>query len=172
MSDAVLPTSIPADGSLLVLWVPTLADPAEPTLAELTAPTVIDLTCYLTADGWAPATDEQVSTDSRLCSRQDYERAGRFTDSLEITYVYQGQEPAAADNKAQSVLRHKELGYVYARYGMDFELPLALGDIGDVIPAECGIQRKQPPVANERLKIMQKIFVRGATRRDTVVVAS
>jgi hypothetical protein len=172
MSDAVVPTSIPADGSLLVLWVPTIADLDEPIVSELTALTVVDLSCYLTADGYAPSTDEQVSTDDRLCSRQTYERAGRFTDGLEITYVYQGQEPAAADNKAQSTLRHKELGYIVTRWGADYEEPIAAGDIVDILPAECGVQRKQPPEANGRLRIMQKIFVRGGTHRDVVVVAS
>ena len=167
-----LPTSIPADGSLLVLWVPALENPAEPTLAELTAPTVVDLTCYLTADGWAPATEEQASVDNRLCSRQDYELAGRFKDTLEITYVYQAQEPAAADNLAYSTLKHKELGYVATRWGRDFELPITLSDIFDFTPSQCGRQRKQPPVANERLKCMQKMFVRDETMLDIAVVAS
>jgi hypothetical protein len=172
MSDAVVPTSIPADGSLLVLWVPTIADTSEPTITELEAGTVLDLTCYITADGWAPATEETASVDNRLCSREDFERVGRSKDSLEITYVYQGQEPAALDNKAQSTLRYKELGFIVARYGADYEIDVAVGDVVDVIPAECGIQRKQPPVANERLKIMQKLFVRSGVKRDVLVVAS
>lgn len=172
MSDAVVPQSIPADGSLKVLWVPTIDDPTAPTLDELTAGAVVDLSCYLTADGWAPATDEQVSNDDRLCSRQSFERVGRFTDSLNLTYVYQGQEPAAADNQAQTILRHKELGFVVARWGLEFELDIEVGDIVDVYPAECGIQQKVAPAANERLKITQKIFIRSNTRRDVAVVAS
>jgi hypothetical protein len=172
MSDAVVPTSIPADGSLKVLWVPAIATPAEPTITEVTAVTVVDLSCYITADGWTPATDEQVSTDDRLCSRQTFERRGRFTDSLQVTYVYQGQEPAALDNKAQSTLRAGELGFIVARWGMDYEPDMEIGDIVDVYPAECGVQQKQPPEANGRLKIMQKIFIRSNTRRDVAVVAS
>jgi hypothetical protein len=171
MSDAV-PTSIPADGSLKALWVTTIDDTAEPTLTELTAGTVIDLSCYITADGLTPGTDEQVSTDDRLCSRQTYERVGRHTDTLQLTYVYQGQLPAATDNKAQATLRHKELGFVVLRWGDDYEVPLAVGDIVDIYPAECGVQQKQPPEANGRLRIMQKIFVRGETKRDVAVVAS
>lgn len=171
MSDQV-PLSIPADGSLKVLWVPAIADVTEPTLDELTDVTVIDLSCYITADGWTPGTDEQVSTDDRLCSRQTYERRGRFTDTLEITYVYQGQEMAATDNKAFSTLRAGELGFVVARWGADFELPMAVADLVDVYPAECGVQRKQPPEANGRLKIMQKIFIRSSTQRDVAVVVS
>jgi len=172
MSDAVVPTSIPADGSLKVLWVPTIATPSEPTITEATALTVVDLSCYITADGWTPATDEQVSTDDRLCSRQSFERVGRFTDSLSITYVFQGQEPAATDNKAQSTLRYKELGFVIARWGMDFEPDIEIGDIVDVYVVECGIQQKQPPEANGRQKIMQKLFIRSGTQRDVAIVAS
>jgi len=172
MSDAVVPTSIPADGSLQVLWVPTIADTLEPTITEVTALTVVDLSCYLTADGWTPATDEQVSNDDRLCSRQTFERVGRFTDSLSLTYVYQSQVPAATDNKAQSTLRHKELGFIVARWGMDYEPLIEVGDIVDVYPAECGVQVKQAPEANGRQKIMQKIFIRSSTRRDVAIVAS
>lgn len=172
MSDAVVPTSIPADGSLKVLAVPVIADTSEPTITELTALTVVDLSCYITADGWAPATDEQVSTDDRLCSRQTFERRGRFTDSLTITYVFQAQAPDATDNKAQATLRAGELLYLAARWGMDFEPAIETGDIVDIYSIECGIQQKQPPEANGRQRIMQKLFIRGLTQRDVAVVAS
>lgn len=172
MSDAVVPTSIPADGSLKVLWVPTIADPSEPTITEVEALTAVDLSCYITADGWTPATDEQVSTDDRLCSRQTFERVGRFTDTLSVTYVFQGQEPDAEDNKAQATLRHKELGYVIARWGMDYEPDIEIGDIVDVYVVECGVQVKQAPEANGRQKIMQKLFIRSGTQRDVAIVAS
>lgn len=172
MSDAVVPTSIPADGSLKVLAVPTVADPAEPTITELTALTVVDLSCYLTADGWAPSTDEQVSTDDRLCSRQTLERRGRFTDSLMVTYVYQAQAPDAADNKAQATLRAGELLFLAARWGMDYEPAVEVGDIVDMYVIECGIQQKMPPEANGRQKITQKLFIRGLTKRDVAIVAS
>lgn len=169
-----VPTSIPADGSVKVLWVPSagIADPEAPTVDELTASGVVDLSCYLTGDGWQPTTDEQVSNDNRLCSRQTLERIGRFTDQLEITYVYQGQAPDADDNKAQNTLRHRELGYIVSRWGTEYEDPIAAEDIVDVIPAECGVQRKQTPEANSRLRIMQKIFIRNTQHRDKQVVSS
>lgn len=164
-----IPTSIPADGSLKVLWVPEIADPAVPQQAELTAPSVVDLSCYLTDTGWQPSVNEEVSTDPRLCSRQVFERIGRFTDSLELTYVYQGQAPTASDNKAFATLRHRELGYIVTRWGADYELPIEDGDIVDVYPAECGVQQKLAPEANGRLRITQRIFIRGLVRRDAVV---
>jgi hypothetical protein len=166
-----IPTSIPADGSVKVLWVPVIADTSAPAVDELTDPAVVDLSCYLTDDGWQPNTDEQVSTDPRLCSRQTFERIGRFTDQLNLIYVYQAQLPLAADNKAQATLRHRELGHVVSRWGADYEDPIEAGDIVDVAPAECGVQKKGAPEANGRLKIMQKIFVRDAVQRDVAVVA-
>jgi|ADGO01.1.fsa_nt_gi hypothetical protein len=167
-----LPQSIPADGSLKVLWVPTIADPAAPQKSELTAPSVVDLSCYLTDTGFQPTTNEETSTDPRLCSRQVYERIGRFTDGLNLTYVYQAQESTAPDNRAFTTLRHRELGYIVTRWGADYELPIEDGDIVDVYPGECGVQQKQPPEANGRLLVTQRIFVRGPVQRDVTVGGS
>lgn len=166
-----VPTSIPADGSVKVLWVPTIANVQEPTLDELTDTTVVDLSCYLTDDGFAPAVDEQVSTDNRLCSRQTFERRGRYTYSLNLTYVYQGQNLTANDNKAFSTLRHGELGFIVVRWGADYEIPVEVDDLVEVWPAECGEQMKQAPEANGRLRLMQRIFIRNSVAKDVPVVA-
>ena len=40
----VIPDGVDAEGSLLLLWVPTLANPTKPTYAELTADGVVDIT--------------------------------------------------------------------------------------------------------------------------------
>lgn len=166
-----VPISIPADGSVKVLWVPVIADALAPTLDELTAPEVIDLSCYLTDDGYAPAVDEQASTDARLCSRQVFERPGRFTYSLNLTYVYQGQDLSANDNRAFATLRPRELGNVVSRWGADYEDPVELGDLVEVWPSECGQQMKQAPEANGRLRLMQRIFITNLVRKDVAVVA-
>lgn len=165
-----IPTSIPADGSVKVLWVPTIADPQNPTLDELTDTTVIDLSCYLTDDGYSPAVDEQVSTDNRLCSRQTFERRGRFTYSLNLVYVYQGQDMSATDNRAFATLRPGELGFIVVRWGADYEVPIEVGDLVEVWPAECGEQMKQAPEANGRLRLMQRIFIRSSVAKDVPVV--
>jgi hypothetical protein len=166
-----LPTSIPADGSVKVLWVPAIADTTAPTLDELTDTTVIDLSCYLTDDGFAPSLDEQVSTDNRLCSRQTFERRGRFTYGLNLSYVYQGQELLATDNKAYATLVPGELGNVVVRWGADYEVPVEVDDIVAVWPGECGEQQEQAPEANGRLRVMQRIFIRDTVQKKTAVVA-
>lgn len=166
-----IPTSIPADGSVKVLWVPMIATPTQPAFDELTDSTVIDLSCYLTDDGYSPAVNEQVSVDNRLCSRQTFERRGRFTYSLNIVYVYQGQDLALDDNKAFATLRPGELGYVVGRWGADYEDDIVVGDLVEVWPAECGEQMKQAPEANGRLRLMQRIFIRSSVAKDVAVVA-
>lgn len=165
------PVSNPADGMLKVVYVSTIANPAAPTVAELNAGTAVDLSCYLTADGYTPGTEEASITDDRLCSRQTYERPGRFSDTLEIGYVFRAQDPAGTDNKAFHTLQHLVEGYIVERWGVDYEDPFAAGDVVDVKPIAAGAQRKQKPEANSVLKIMQKLFIKGAVERDAVVTA-
>lgn len=162
------PASNLADGNLKVSWVSAIADPTAPTALELNAG--IDLTCYLTPDGFSPGGDEQVVNDSRLCSRQDYEKPGRSTDTLSLTYVFRGQEAIGTDNEAFHTLTHLAEGYVVTRWGTDYEADFAAADVVDVIPAQAGKQMKQPPEANSVLKIGQRIFVTGEVQRDVAVV--
>lgn len=165
------PASTPADGNLKVAWVPALADPDAPTATELNAVSVIDMTCYLTADGWSPGLDETVTTDDRLCSRATYEKPGRYTETLTTIYVFRGQDAAGADNKAFTTLKHLTSGFYVTRWGKSFEDPFAAADVVDVIPAQVGVQSKQPPEANSVHRVAQKVFVTDKVRRDVPVVA-
>lgn len=162
-----LPKSVPADGNLKVVWVPALADPANPKVTELTAAGVIDISCYLTPDGFSPGGDEQVVNDDRLCSTQTFERPGRFSDTLDIIYVH-GDE---VDNAAYTTLKHLTEGFVVERWGKPYDTAFATADVVDVKPAQCGVQRKQPPEANSVLKCAQKMFITGSVERDVAVVA-
>ena len=166
---AVKPQSLPADGNLKVVWVPALADPSAPTVAELTAAAAIDLTCFLTGDGYDHGIEQAASTDDRLCSRQTFEQPGSITDSLSLTYVFRAQAAATAD-RAYGTLKPDILGFVIARWGKAFELPPVAGDVVDVLPTACGVQMKQKPERNARLKAMQKMFVTDTVRRDVKVV--
>jgi hypothetical protein len=165
------PASVPTDGNLKVVWVPTIADPANPTMTELTAASAVDLSCYLTSDGFTPSTDEAVVTDDRLCSVQTFEQPGRITDKLDIKYVYQPQNPDATDNKAFATLRRLAAGFIVSRWGKSFLDAFAAGDIVDVMPAKAGKQVKQAPEANSQFKVGQKIFIVGEVQEDVAVVA-
>lgn len=171
MTQPLLPAAITSDGNVKVAFIETIADPANPTVAELTAVSAVDLSCYLTGDGWAPSTDESVVTDDRLCSRQTFEDLGRFTDKLQLKYVYRQQDPTATDNKAFSTLKRGTQGYLAARWGAAFEGDFAAGDIVDIIPCTCDTQQKQPAADNEKLKIMQNIRITNLQQRDVVVVS-
>lgn len=164
------PASIAADGNLLVKWVPAIANTAAPLATEINAGGSVDLSCYLTGSGFAPSTDEAVVPDPRLCSRQTFEAPGRLTEMLQIGYVFNPASPA--DNVAYLTLIYLTLGFVVARWGIAYESAVVGGSVQkvDVYPAKCGIQQKQPPEENSVLRVSQKIFVRGAVKRDVAVL--
>jgi hypothetical protein len=165
------PASVTSDGMVRVDWVATLLDPAVPALSELEAGTSVDLSCYLTDTGLAPATNEETVTDNRLCSRQTFARAGRFADTLSLSYVYNIEVPA--DDLARITLTHLTEGFLVARWGVDYEDPWAAGDVVDVYPVQCGVPIKNAPTANTPLTITQMMHITApGVQRDVVVVAS
>lgn len=163
------PISIPADGNLRVYYVATLADPETPTLAELNAGTSEDLSCYITGEGFQPSLDEQVVTDSRLCSRATYERPGRWTKSMTLSYVYNLASPV--NNAAYLTLAYLTEGFLIARWGVPFEDAWAAGDLVDVYPIQAGKPMKNQPTANGVLTVTQRLFITGESYDDAVVAA-
>lgn len=162
-----LPKSVPADGNLKVVWVPTISNAAAPTVAEVTGGTAIDISCYLTPDGFTTGGDEAVVTDDRLCSTQSFEQPGRFSDTLDVIYVWGD----ATDNVAYTTLTRLAKGFIVARWAKPYATALAAADKIDVYPATCGKQNKMPPEANSVLKCGQKLFITGAVSRDVAVAA-
>lgn len=166
-----IPPGVVADGNIRATWVPTLADPESPKKTELDAPAAVDLSCFLTKDGLTRGGDEQTVNDERLCSRQVYEAPGTYTDTLDLTYVYDAQSIDKDKNGAYMTLKHLTEGFVVLRYGLPFEDDNTIGDLLDVIPVTCGVQRKQAPEANSKLKVTQKMHVTGRTRADVALAA-
>lgn len=162
--------STPADGNLKVVWVPTIANPDAPTVTELTAATAVDLSCYLTADGWNPSTDEQVISDDRLCDTETYEQPGRSSRSLEVTYI-DNTNNTGLENLAVETLVPGTAGYLVTRSGMPYDQPFAAGDLVDVWPVTCGVYQKVPPEANSVLRRTQRMFVTGRVRVDVQVTS-
>lgn len=162
--------STPADGNVKVAWVPTIADPSAPTVTELTATGVVDLSCYLTADGWTPALDEQTISDDRLCSTATFEQPGRSSRTLDIMYIdntNNGTQP----NDATETLIPGTAGYLVRRGGVPYDQVFASGDVVDVWPVTAGKYAPQPPEANSVLRRAQKMFVTGQVRMDASVAA-
>ena len=170
MAGEVPPGSV-ADGNIMALWVPALADPSAPKVTECTAPGVVDLSCYLTKDGLNLGGDEQTITDDRLCSTQTFEAPGTYTDTLDVVYVYNAQSALPADNGAHLTLKHLTTGYIVLRYGLPFEEAPEAAQVVDVLTVSCGVQRKQAPEANAKLKIGQKMHVTNSTHRDVALAA-
>lgn len=163
------PASVLADGNLRVFWVPAIANTSAPTTVELNSASAVDLSYYLTPDGYVPGGDEAAVVDDRLASTQTFERRGRTSETLSLRYVYRPQEPASGTNKAYTTLLVGTAGFVVARWGMDADTAWAAAQRVEVLPSECGIQRKEPPEANGVLKVSQRIFVTGEMKRDAVV---
>lgn len=163
------PTGQLADGNVMVRWAPAILDVLAPKLTETGAATAFDSSCYLTT--FTPGTSEATVTDERICSRQVFEDVGRFTDSIALAYVYQAQLPLATDNKCFATWKRLVGGFLIVRWGIDFSTALAVGHIVDIYPVRFGVQKKQAPEGNTKLKIMQDVKVTGTVARDVVMAA-
>jgi hypothetical protein len=165
-----IPASVNTNGTMLALFVPTLANyRTGATVAELTAGAVIDLSCYLTGEGLTTETSENNVEDPRLCSKQVFENRGDFTDTMELTYVFNPASPS--DDEARLGLPPGTRGFIVLRWAVDSEAPIAAGQELDIYPVEMGAQRKQTPGRNGVHRITQKPFVTGTVARDVLVAA-
>ena len=153
----------PADGMGLVLWVPTIANPAAPTVAELSAGTVKQLTYELVPDGFRHNTTENVITSGRYMLKQVLESAGTVTDTLELQYV--------TGSDAMTALTDGAAGFIVHRLGVANETAVTAAQKVDVIPVKAGIQRKVPPTANTELQRVQKMYITGTVQRDVAVAS-
>lgn len=161
--------STPADGNVSVLIVDAIADPTAPTVTELTDAAVVDISCYITSDGYSPSLDEQVISDERLCSTQVFEQPGRFTRSLDLTFIDNtNSDNEATDNEAKDTLVPGSTHFLVLRRGIAFDTAYAADQKVWVTPIKCGQYQELPPEANSVLKTMQKEFITGTTEYATV----
>lgn len=164
--------STPADGNFKVVLVPTIADPKAPKVSELTGAGVVDISCYLTGDGFNPSVDQASISDPRMCSRQEYEKPGRETHTLEVTYIDNTNSPDEDDsNVAADTLLRGSKHYVVLRRGVAYEDAFATGQKVTVWSVEAGIPQMVAPEANSVIRTTQKLFVTGETNTAVAVVA-
>jgi len=164
-----MPIAVSTNGTTLVTFVEAIANPAAPKVTEINAGTSLDLSCYLTGDGLTTETSENTTEDPRLCSKQIFEARGDYTDTMEITYVFNPASPD--DDEARLALPAGTSGFFVIRWAVDSEDAVATADLVDVIPVEMGVQRKNTPTRNGVHKITQKPFITGKVYRDVAVVA-
>lgn len=161
---------VASDGHGLVLWVPEngIADPFKPTEDELAALTVVPLTYSLTPDGFTHEVTVAQITSGRYTLAQSLTYDGKETHALEVKYVWTGTE----EDVARLVLQKGTKGYIVHRLAVPNEDEVAAGQLVDVIPVQCSVQRKVPPTENTELQRVQTLNVVGRVALDVPVVAA
>lgn len=152
------PASVTFDGTDLVLWVPSLADIEVPALSELTDPSVLDMSCYFADGGWAPDFTEANVPDQRLCTTEDYGDPGRTTHAIPLVYVTNPDSPT--DDEARTTLTDRSLGYFVERPGVEFDIPLAAGDLVSVWSVRVGKQKLIDRTQNTKWRVSQMAYLR------------
>lgn len=172
------PTGVSARGNDSVIWVPALADPAAPSVTELTGASAVNISCALI--GFSPSVDQATFTDTRLCSKQTFNRMGQATYSIDtLNYVYDPQTVGAAtptaDNVAYDALTGGQSGYFVHRRGLDAQtVDVAAAQKVTVYPVELGAQSDVPldPSAEGALiQCAQNVSVIGEVIRDVAITA-
>lgn len=158
----------PADGNGLVLWVPTIADIEAPTVAELNAGTVEKLTYGLSPDGFRHENTIATITTGRYTLAQVLELDGVETDTFELQYVYNREDPT----DAETVLVKGAKGYLVERLGYPNDLAIAAGQkLNVVAPVTISRPRDVPPTQNTELMKVVKANVTGSVAKEVAVAA-
>lgn len=173
----VTPDGVQAEGNVAV-WFKAggFTDPAAPTVAELTG--AVQLAGYIKGGTFTPTAEQGTGDDRRLSSRETFQVLGRVTRGFDdVQYVYNPQElgtPGHSDNAAYEVLTEGQTGDIAIRWGKDADAAPTADDVVDVVPVECGAQRKVGPAENDefaRLVVSQRWGVTGPASVDVEVVA-
>lgn len=167
-----IPQGISSDGTIRADWVPEggFADPSNPSAAEVMAASAQNLSCHLFSVG-VGATEAR-KEKRRLCSKQAYELLGATTWTIEdLEYVYDVQNPDSDTHQAYAALIPGSRGFLVLRYGMDAMEDPESGHVVDIVPARLGAQRKQPPVENDELTVMQSVVVTSDIIQDVELAA-
>lgn len=169
----VTPDGVQAEGNVKVAFAATLANPAAPTAAECTGAT--DLSGYIKGGTFTPTADQSTGDDRRLASRETYQVLGRVTRGFDdVQYVYDPQNVTPSENVAYTTLVEGVTGFIIVRWGIDADTAFAATQKVDVIPIECGAQRKVGPAENDefaRLVVSQKWGVTSASNVDVAIAA-
>lgn len=162
--------STPYDGNVRAVLVPAVANVNAPTVAELTAVAAVDISCYLTGDGLAISVDQQTISDERLCSTSTFEKRGRKTHSVDVTYVDNTNSVAhSASNAAREALDEGAVHYLVTRRNMPYETAFASTQKVRVYPVEAGFPAEVPGEANSVTRTTSKLFVTGDPGIDVAV---
>jgi hypothetical protein len=143
----VFPQSVPAEGAINIVFVPSIADPEAPSAAVVGGATAVDLSCYITAGGFSIDSSQAEIEDRRFCSVESSTQPGRVTRSFgDMTFVYNPQaEPADPENEAYETLAPGTQGFLVSRWGLPVDTAWAADQIVDVAQVTWGDRRKNLP---------------------------
>lgn len=167
MSQSEVQPGVAADGNGRVAFVPVIADHFETKVTELEGSGVLDFTYGLTPDGFKHDTSVATITSGRWTLKQAIESDGVETDTVELTYVWVGNET----DTIRIALKPGTKGFIVKRLAVANEVPWAADQIVTVIPVQASIPRDVPPTANTELAKVQKLNVIGRVARDVKLVA-
>ena len=156
----IIPPGVDSDGADLVVWVPTLANPAAPTVAELSAASAVSIACYLTGT-FEPTAETETNEDKRYCSSDTSETPGKTTWSItDLEYIGDPQNPESTSNKAATALVEDASGYIVRRMGKDIEANPAIvaGDFVEVYSVTLGKQVFLPGESGQKVRVRQKVM--------------
>lgn len=162
----------PADGNIKTVLVPTVADRSAPKLTEANAASAVDISCYLTAGGFAYATDQATITDERECTTEVFGLPGRKTRTLSITGIDNTNNDAietAYNELAETLVEGQEIVAIRRR-GKAFDEPFVAGDKVSVIPFQPGVKSEVAAEANSVTRSMWAAFITGDAPTDVAIV--
>lgn len=170
MADSNLP-STPADGNILTLLVPTVADLSAPTLDEINAATAVDISCYLTPGGFAFTIDQATITDERECDTITRNEPGRVTPSLAVTGIDNTNSPHEDEyNKLVEALVNGQEIVALRRRGLPHTTAVTAAEKVATTRFKPGIRQEVPSEANSTTRSTWTCFVSGHVP-DAVVAA-
>lgn len=167
MADTNLP-STPADGNILTLLVPAIADLAAPTVAELTAGTVVDISCYLTPGGFNIAAEQATITDERECDVITRGAPGRKTPTLDVTGIDNTNNPDVTDNALAESLTEGSVWYGVRRRGKPHTDAPVAGDVVTIVAFTTGGRAEVAAEANSVIRSIWSTFVQEYTTEAVV----
>lgn len=164
MAQEATPLSVATDDNLRIAFVPSGDANSK---AVLDAGTTKDLTYGFTPSGFNRSITQETINDPRLTLKQMLQRAGRVTEELEVQYVF-----GDSGDVAKVALAEGTTGYIVVRYAVaNATAWTATTQKVDVIPIQCGKQRKDAPTENGVWTVTQKLYVTGPVETDVAIVA-
>lgn len=170
------PEAVKAQGNVSVTVVPKGALTAPPTSLATINTTGVNVSMYFFSGAGMPSKTTAVGeAPRRLGSKEVAQEFGTTSRAIaDLSYVYDPQKPLTDPvNAAREVLTEGEGVWIYYRFGVDAETPLAATDIVDIWDAELGPQNKSMTGDGDfdQLNIVQSVISNTPPVEDVALTA-